>query len=145
MNWKALGLLFLWFGLNPSIASALCVKSSRANLREGPGTRYSKTWEVYRYMPFRYLSRKGKWYKVKDVDGQKHWIHHSLVTKKHLCAVVKRPRVNLRRGPGKRYRVVGSAEQYFSLKVLKVRGKWVRTRDEYGSVGWIYRPLLWIN
>lgn len=61
-------------------AGALCVTVSEANLRSGPGTNYGKTWEVFKFMPFKRLSKKGNWLKVQDVDGDKHWIYRKLVT-----------------------------------------------------------------
>ena len=45
---------------------ALCVNVAEANLRSGPGTKFEKTWEVFKYMPFNKLSTKGGWFKVKD-------------------------------------------------------------------------------
>jgi SH3-like domain-containing protein len=35
--------------------------------------------------------------------------------------------------------------KYYSFRVLKIQGKWVRVQDEYGDKGWIYKPLLWIQ
>lgn len=32
-------------------ASAWCIKVSEANLRQGPGTNFEKSWEVFKYMP----------------------------------------------------------------------------------------------
>ena len=43
------------FFLLNSFADALCVNVPEANLRSGPGTKYEKTWEVFKYMPFKKL------------------------------------------------------------------------------------------
>ncbi|MGE5301577.1 MAG: SH3 domain-containing protein, partial [Acidobacteriota bacterium] len=32
-----------------------------------------------------------------------------------------------------------------TFRVLKRKGAWVKVRDEYGEVGWIYEKLLWIQ
>ncbi len=127
-------------------ASALCVKVSEANLRQGPGTQYEKSWEVYAYMPFRELSRQGDWYKVADVDGDQHWIHGNLVSKSLRCAVVKKPKANVRTGPGTRYSLsdLGSVEKYYSFKVLEERGGWVKVEDDVDNVGWMAGSLLWM-
>ena len=37
------------------------------------------------------------------------------------------------------------ALKYYSFKVLKTQGKWVKVVDEYGDEGWVYRPLIWIQ
>ncbi len=127
--------------------SALCVNASVANLRNGPGTKYKKTWEVFKYMPLKKIGKKGKWYRVRDVDGDIHWIHRDLVTTKFKCAVVKADTANIRTGPGKRYKKteLSPAIRYDTFKVLKFKGKWVRVVDEFGDKGWIFRKLLWIQ
>jgi SH3-like domain-containing protein len=120
---------------------------SEANLRGGPGTKYEKTWEVFKYMPFNKLSKKGNWYKVKDVDGDVHWIYSKLVTDKFNCAVVKVDKANVRSGPGTKYgkNALSPALKYDSFKVIKTRSSWVKVSDEFGDSGWISRKLLWIH
>ncbi len=126
---------------------ALCVTAPVANLRSGPGTRYAKTWQVFKYMPLEKLGRKGNWYKVRDVDGDVHWIFRKLVTEKTKCAAVRVKKANIRTGPGTRYRKteVSPAIKYDSFKVLKRKGSWVKVEDEFGERGWIAGKLLWIR
>ncbi len=127
-------------------AFALCVDNEYANLRNGPGTNYAKTWEVYRYMPFKVVSRKGAWYKVRDVDGDLHWIYARLVSDSYKCAVVKDEKANVRTGPGTHFKQTDYSPvlRYYSFKVIKVDGDWVNVIDQDGDKGWIYKPLLWI-
>lgn len=126
---------------------ALCVNVEKANLRYGPSTKYRKTWEVYRYMPFQELKRQKDWYRVKDVDGDIHWVNAPLVTKAFQCAVVKDPTANLRSGPGTNYDIVkwGPAEKYYAFKVLKKKGQWIYVQDAADGKAWIYAPLVWIQ
>ncbi len=128
-------------------ALALCVSAPEANLRSGPGTKYEKLWEVFKYMPLKRLSRKGLWYRVSDVDGDKYWVYGPLITSKFKCAVIKDEKANVRSGPGTKYAQVSisPAMKYYSFKVIKVKGLWVNVTDEYGAKGWIYKPLLWIQ
>ena len=138
-------ILIIFFVMNNS-ADALCVTASEANLRSGPGTKYAKTWEVFKYMPFKRLSKKGSWYRVQDVDGDKHWIYRKLVTNKFNCAVVRTDKANIRTGPGTKYKKkhYSPGMKYDSFKVLTRKGKWVKVLDEFGDKGWIFRKLLWI-
>ncbi len=126
-------------------ASALCVTSSEANLRNGPGTRYSVNWRVFTNMPLRKLAQRGNWYKVQDVDGDKHWIHRNLVSNRLHCGVVKADRARVRTGPGKRYGQLdwSPARKYYAFQVLYQSGQWTKIRDEYGDMGWIARSLTW--
>jgi len=126
---------------------ALCVNVSEANLRSGPGTKFEKTWEVFKYMPFNKISQKGGWYKVKDIDGDVHWVYTKLVTSKFKCAVVKVDKANVRSGPGEKYNKnsMSPALKYDSFKIIKTQKPWVKVVDEFGDSGWIFRKLLWIQ
>lgn len=128
-------------------ADALCVKDERANLRGGPGLKHEKLWQVYKYMPFKELGKKGDWYRVKDLDGDKYWIFGKLVTSDYHCAVVKKDQTNLRAGPGTKFAKVpwSPVKKYFSMKVLKIKDNWVKIEDGVGDTAWIYRPLVWIQ
>lgn len=138
--------VFLLILLTTNSAYGLCVKAPKANLRSGPGTNYEKTWHVFKYFPFKKIGKKGNWYKVKDVDGDMHWIYRKLVTGNFDCAVVKTNVANVRSGPGTNFdtRYFSPAVKYDSFRVLKRQGKWVKVIDEFGDKGWIYRKLLWI-
>jgi len=131
----------------PGAASALCVGVSEANLRQGPGTRHEKSWTVYKYMPLESLGRQGRWYRVKDVDGDVHWVNRRLVTQAMRCAVVKAQRANVRTGPGTHHAraPLGTVERYYSFRVIGRDGRWVRVQDELRNRGWISRALLWIR
>lgn len=128
-------------------AYALCVTAPEANLRGGPGTHFEKSWEVFKFMPLASLGKKGKWFRVKDVDGDTHWIHRTLVSTTLDCAVVKAKAANVRSGPGTRYRLtpLGTVQKYYSFKVLSSTKKWVKVEDEVANRGWIAKTLLWIR
>jgi SH3-like domain-containing protein len=146
---KSLILLVVLFSLIlfADFSLALCVNVPEANLRSGPGTKYEKTWEVFKYMPFNKLSKRGNWYKVKDVDGDTHWVYRKLVTDKFRCAVVKVEKANIRNGPGTNYskNALSPSLKYDSFKVLQIKSSWVKVIDEFGDTGWISRKLLWIH
>ncbi len=129
-------------------SEALCTKVAKANIRSGPGTGHELIWEVYRDMPFEKVgeSESGEWFAVRDVDGDVSWIHRNLVSSSYRCAVVKKATVNVRSGPGTRYRKTpwSPARQYDSFRVLKRQGSWIKVKDGWGGIGWIHRKFLWI-
>ena len=45
--------------------------------------------------------------------------------------------VNLRKGPGTSYKIVGNVKKGTSLKILEVNGDWLRVRLEDGSTAWV--------
>lgn len=131
--------------LAPAAASALCVSVPEANLRHGPGVHYDKSWEVLKYMPFKKIGQKGGWYKVKDVDGDVHWILGRLTTNAIRCAVVKVDKANVRTGPGTGYAnsPLSPVEKYYSFKVVDTKGGWVKVQDEVFNNAWVAKTLLW--
>jgi SH3-like domain-containing protein len=126
---------------------SLCVKRSDVNLRSGPGTKYRKTGELFKYTPLKRLKTRGKWFQVRNVDGEKHWIHRNLITTRYKCAIVKVSEANIRTGPGTKYKEIDYSPsiRYETFKVLRTRGSWVKVEDEFEGRGWIYRKLLWIQ
>jgi len=47
--------------------------------------------------------------------------------------------VNLREGPGTSYKVIGNVKKGTSLKILEVKGDWLRVRLEDGKEAWVSR------
>lgn len=129
----------------PGTATAVCVKVPEANLRQGPGTQYEKTWAVYKYMPFKKIDSQGAWLKVKDVDGETHWVLARLVSEDMQCAVAKADDTNVRSGPGTEFpqQSWSPVEKYYAFEVIEQQGKWVKVRDEVLNEGWVARWLLW--
>ncbi len=127
-------------------AQALCVSSKFANLRSRPSTKSPKTWKVVKYMPFQKIKSTKGWYRVRDVDGDYHWLFAKLATTKYKCAVVKAKKANLRTSPGgKVHKKYTSAEKYVTFRYLGRKGSWAKVVDEQGTKFWIARSLIWIQ
>ena len=123
-------------------AQALCVSAARANLRAGPGKNFRVTWEVNRYMPLVPIDRKGKWLKVKDVDGDTHWVFETLVKSNLDCVTIRKSKANIRRKPSARGKKLFTVEKYTSFKRVGGKPKWVKIEYE-GKVMWVYYTLVW--
>ena len=54
-------------------------RSGKSNVRSGPGTKNPVVFVVQKGVPFRVLERRGNWLRVRHADGDKGWIHKSLV------------------------------------------------------------------
>ena len=140
-------LTIVFFLVGADAAMALCIKKEKANLRKGPSTKHEKIWQVYQYMPFKLLTTKGDWKKVKDLDGDSYWVHARLTTQKYKCAVIRKDKTNLRTGPSTERPKVNWApvDKYFSMKVLRIKNNWVHVEDAAGDKAWVYNPLVWIE
>ena len=54
-------------------------KSEICNVRSGPGTKNKILFTVDMGIPFKILKKRGKWIHIQHADGDKGWIHKSLV------------------------------------------------------------------
>jgi SH3-like domain-containing protein len=50
--------------------------------------------------------------------------------------------INMRSGPGKKYKVIWKLGDGFPLKVMKRSGKWVRVQDFEGTIGWVHKGVV---
>ena len=126
-------------------AFSLCVIQDRANLRAGPGKRYKKTWTVGKYTPLILVKYRRGWYKVKDMDGQIHWIYSGLASQKTKCMSVKVRKANIRKGPGINHAQVAykSVDRYTPLRKLNKKGAWYQVADSAGTKFWIHERNVW--
>lgn len=54
-------------------------KKKKCNIRSGPGTNNPILHTVEKGIPFKVIKRKGSWIHVQHADGDKGWLHNSLV------------------------------------------------------------------
>ena len=60
------------------LPSIITIKE-KCNIRSGPGTKFKISFTVEKGIPFKILKRKGSWIHIQHADGDKGWIHKSLV------------------------------------------------------------------
>jgi SH3-like domain-containing protein len=120
----------------------MAVKADIANIRSGPGTDYDQLWQVEKYHPFLVLESKGAWYSVQDFEGDRGWIHRSLLDKSETV-IVKVDRCNVRTGPGTQFDVAFMVTKGIPFKVLQKKGRWYELQHADGDRGWIFNALLW--
>ena len=123
-------------------AKMISINRPNVNMRSGPGTKYKITWLLKRGYPLQVISRKNKWYKVRDFEGDTGWVYGPLTgSSPHL--VVKKKKINLRSGPGTNYRIVAQASRGVVFKTIKRAKGWVKIQHENGITAWASRQLLW--
>jgi SH3-like domain-containing protein len=123
-------------------AERLAVSAPVANIRSGPGTGHNVLWKVEQYFPVLVIEKSGEWYRFEDFEGDKGWVHQSLVGK--IPAVITRNDTsNIRSGPGTNNPVLFSVEKGIPFKVLKRKDKWIQIEHADGDKGWIHKSLVW--
>jgi SH3-like domain-containing protein len=137
-------LAFLGLLSSPLWAKRLAVDVSVANIRSGPSTEEPVLWQVEQYTPLETLDtdQTGKWYYFKDFEGDKAWIHKTLL-KDIDTVITTKGLVNIRSGPGTEHDVLFRAEKGVPFKVLERKEKWLHIQHANGSTGWIYKMLVW--
>lgn len=130
--------------ISSSIAAAerITVISEVANIRSGPGTKYEILWKVEKYYPAQVIKKTGKWYNFYDFEGDKGWIHQSLVSNIPTL-ITSKENCNIRSGPGKKYKILFTTEKGVPFRVVKTRGDWINIRHSDGDLGWIHKSLVW--
>jgi SH3-like domain-containing protein len=123
-------------------AERLAVSAPVANIRSGPGTSHTLLWKVEKYFPIRVIEKSGEWYHFEDFEGDKGWVHQSLV-KKISTVVTKKDGCNIRSGPGTSHKIIFTVEKGIPFKVLKHEGNWIHIEHADGDKGWIHKSLVW--
>lgn len=117
------------------------ILSETVNIRSGPGINYAIMWQAEQYYPLSVIKKKGNWYLFKDFEGDKGWVHNSLIGKVKSAIVVKN-KCNVRSGPSIKNLIRFTVEKGVPLKVLKKRGDWIKIEHADGYIGWIHKTLV---
>jgi SH3-like domain-containing protein len=123
-------------------AERLAVSAPVANIRSGPGTGHPILWKVEKYFPIRVIEKSGEWYRFQDFEGDKGWVHQSLVGKIQTV-ITRKDGCNIRSGPGTNHPILFSVEKGIPFKVLESENNWIHIEYRDGDKGWIHKSLVW--
>jgi len=135
-------LILMLMSAGVAFAERLTVNVPKANIRSGPGTEHETLWKVEKYHPLELIKAAGAWYQFRDFEGDKGWIHKSLV-RKAPSVIMKKNKCNVRSGPGTQFETLFTAEKGVPFKELGRKGRWVHVQHADGDKGWIRKDLLW--
>ena len=122
------------------------LKSSRVNVRVGPGQSYQISWIFTRPgLPVEVIQEFDTWRRVRDSDGSVGWVFHSLLSGKRTGVVTPwgqpEPSV-IRRAPRADARIAAYLEAGVLGEVSECRDNWCHFSGE-GYAGWIPQDSLW--
>jgi len=137
-----LALAMLLAGGHLAQAERLSVKADIGNVRSGPATTDPVIWQVEKYHPLNVIQKQGKWYLFEDFEGDRGWIHSSLLTDLK-AVVVKNNKCNVRSGPGTDKAIQFTVDKGVPFKVIEEKGKWIPVMHADGDQGWIHQALVW--
>lgn len=133
---------FLFLMSGEALAQRLAVVVDKANIRSGPGQNHEVLWSVGKYYPVNTIQKSGNWYKIRDFEDDRGWIHNSLL-KEIPAVIVKVPLANVREAAGTKARLLFHAEKGVSFKRLAVKGNWIKVQHADSEIGWIHKSLIW--
>ncbi len=140
-------LILSFFFATVSVAKMRSIDGNNVQLRSGPGTKYAAKWEYGDGLPVKVLTQKGSWVKVKDFENDTGWIFNKYLSKTpHMVVKVnkgKKKKINIRSGPGKKYKTIGKAYYGVVFKTLTQEKGWAKVKHDSGLTGWVKRSLLW--
>ncbi|GBE13610.1 SH3 domain-containing protein [bacterium BMS3Bbin14] len=139
--------LFLLLTTAAAFAKMVSIAGNDVNMRSGAGTKYRVLWELSNGFPLKVYRQSGQWLRVSDFEGTIGWVRRDMVNMSaHMIVKVNKnskKRINVRSGPGTKYRIVAKAYYGVVFKTLNKKNGWVHVRHEQGVTGWVKRSLLW--
>jgi len=137
-----LAFLIVFAGAGLAKAERLSVKADIANIRSGPDTNDAVIWQVEKYHPLKVVQKQGSWYLFEDFEGDRGWIHNSLLADVNTV-IVKNDTCNVRSGPGTDSDIRFTVDKGVPFKVLEEKEDWLHVVHADGDQGWIHRSLVW--
>ncbi len=143
---KKIGLaILLLFFASTCFAGYVSVSTTDAFVYDMPDETSQVILGVPQYYPLYVFAKAKGFYKVKDWYGNRGYIHNSDVSQKRTL-IVKKFRVNFRRGPSRRYGVIRSLTKGQTLLYLAKKGYYYKAKlvdPPDGTIGWVHRSLVW--
>lgn len=129
---------------SPALAEEyVSVSKDNVNVRSAPSTNSPIYMELFQGYPLKVVKKDGEWLQISDFEGDTGWIHQSLVGKNTTVIINATKSVNMRAEPNTTSAVVADVERGVIMTKVSEQGKWLQLKHSSGTVGWIYKPLLW--
>lgn len=114
------------------------LRSSKANLRSGPGKQYPVMWVFVRPgTPLEVLAEWNVWRKVRDADGTEGWMNRAMLATERTIQITGERR-DLHARPDAGSPVVLRADPGVVMRVTMCAGDWCRVEGQ-GRSGYLLR------
>lgn len=125
------------------------LKSSRVNMRVGPGSEYQVLWlYVKRGLPVEIIQEFDNWRKVRDPQGNEGWMLHSLLSGRRTAIVTPWNRgvddqmISMLDAPDGDAHLMAKVEPGVVAKVSYCENQWCKLSAE-DAHGFVKQDLLW--
>lgn len=121
------------------------LKTSKANLRKGPGTEFPIDWTYQGGdIPFQILSEYNGWYRVQDLEGSKGWISKRFFSPKRTVQISSTENVPIHAKAVENSKVIAWAAHFARGDVIKCEAeqRWCLIQFETHK-GFVLKTHLW--
>lgn len=123
------------------------LKSSRINMRRGPGSDNQITWVFKRKgLPVEVTAESGRWRRIRDRQGNTGWVWHSMLDGRRSAIVTgqkgEKSPVPLFIKPTEKSAIVAYAEIGVIARMPFCQDRWCEL-EVSGYEGWILRDNIW--
>ena len=119
------------------------IKTSKANLRYGPGKNYPvKLIFIKKQIPLVIIDKFDHWRKVLTTKNMIGWIHKSQLTARHRSIILKPD--YLRKKPMLSSKKIAFLEDHVNVSIIKCKVYWCKiTLKSRKFSGWYIKKYLW--
>lgn len=126
-------------------ATTMRVNTGSLNVRSGPSTSYSRVGSLSRGATVSVVGQQGSWRKISYGNGTG-WVHGAYLTTGNVAnntttKEVGASSLNVRSGPGTRYRKIGALTAGTRVNVSDTSGSWSQVAYG-GGTGWVHSSYL---
>ncbi len=129
--------------LGGNLPKLVSIKTSKANLRYGPGKNYPvKLVFIKKKIPLIIVDQFDHWRKVLTTKNMIGWIHKSQLAMKHRSIILKSD--YLRKKPELSSKKVAFLNNNVNVSVIKCKVYWCKITLKNGNFsGWFIKKYLW--
>lgn len=119
----------------------VCIKSSKANVRVGPGEKYKivATFNT-KFIPVVINARYGHWRRIKDPDGLGGWVHKNFLSSKKRFVISRVELSHIYESPDSNSKIIVDLKKNVVMHLVSVKDGWCRVEFESHKKkyeGWI--------
>ena len=118
------------------------LRSSKINVRRGPGLDYRKDWVFRRAgWPVKVVEEYGDWRRIVDKDEAGGWVFHAMLTGRRTVLITG-DTVFFRKKPRVTAEAIAGAERGVIARLRECQTDWCEVEQE-GHRGWVPKTDIW--
>ena len=118
------------------------LRSSKINVRRGPGLDYRKDWVFKRAgWPVKIVDEYGDWRRIVDKDDAGGWVFHAMLTGRRTVLITG-DTVFFRKKPRVTAEATAGAERGVIARLRKCEAEWCEVEQD-GHRGWVLKTDIW--